>query len=287
MDYLWIVLADVLMATDFSLNKVYQRKCGATPAAGYRFNFFSGILKMLIFWAINGFSIEITSYSAIMTAMMAFVCFSYILLGQQILKVSQVAVYTLFLMLGGMCVPYIWGATVLHEQLTLFRVIGLIVIAAALILMNLSERPPKKQLLMCIAVFILNGFCSVISKEHQISANKTVSAAGFVMLTGAATAFFGLVGIIAERMKGHSTEPVYGGAGLGAVALSAVIGGASYLLQLIGAERIPATALYPMLSGGSIALSVLTGWLFFREKPAKRLWIGMIFCIIGTAMFIF
>ena len=275
------------MATDFSLNKVYQRKCGATPTAGYRFNLLSGILKMLIFWAINGFLIEITAYSSIMAAMMAFVCFYYILLGQQILKVSQVTVYTLFLMLGGMCVPYVWGAVFLHEQLTAFRIIGLVVIAAALILMNLSERPPKKQILMCVAVFFLNGLCSVISKEHQISANETVSASGFVMLTGAATALFGLVGIIAERMKGHSSELISGGAGFGTVALSAVIGGASYLLQLLGAERIPATVLYPMLSGGSIALSVLTGWVFFREKPAKKLWIGMVFCVIGTAMFIF
>ena len=280
-------MADILMATDFSLNKVYQRKCGATPTAGYRFNLLSGILKMLIFWAINGFSLEITAYSSIMAAMMAFVCFCYILLGQQILKVSQVTVYTLFLMLGGMCVPYVWGAVFLHEQLTAFRIIGLVVIAAALILMNLSERPPKKQILMCVAVFFLNGLCSVISKEHQISANETVSASGFVMLTGAATALFGLVGIIAERMKGHSAELISGGAGFGTVVLSAVIGGASYLLQLLGAERIPATVLYPMLSGGSIALSVLTGWVFFREKPAKKLWIGMVFCVIGTAMFIF
>ena len=64
------------------------------------------------------------------------------------------AVYTLFLMLGGMCVPYVWGAVVLHEQLTAFRIIGLVVIAAALILMNLSERPPKKtDFDVCCCVF--------------------------------------------------------------------------------------------------------------------------------------
>ena len=287
MEYLWILLADFLMAVDFSLNKLYQKKFGATPAAGYRFNFFVGILKMLIFWGINGFSVEFHAYSGVMAAMMAFVCFCYVLLGQQILKVSQVALYTLFLMLGGMCVPYLWGAIVLHEELTVFRVLGLIVIAAALILMNVCEKPPKKQLLMCVAVFLLNGCCSVISKEHQISARETVSSAGFVMLTGAATAIFGLIGMCMERLRKQPAALIQGGRGLGILALSAVIGGVSYLLQLIGAEKIPATALYPMLSGGSIALSVLTGWLFFREKPNRRLWIGTVFCILGAAMFVF
>lgn len=272
------------MAVDFSLNKMYQKKCGSSAAAGYRFNLYVGLFKTLIFWAINGFSLEFTAFSAIMAAMMAAVCFGYILLGQQILKTSQVAVYTLFLMLGGMCVPYLWGAIVLHEQLNLFRILGLITIAAALIIMNLSERPKKKQLLMCIVVFILNGFCSVISKEHQISVDNAVSSAGFVMLTGLATALFGAVGLISERLKKEDLE-IKKGNGITVLALSALIGGISYLLQLNGAESIPATALYPMLSGGSIALSVITGFIFFKEKPSRKLIIGMVFCLLGTAMF--
>ena len=286
MDYLWILLADLLMAVDFSLNKLYQKKCGASAAAGYRFNLYVGLFKALIFWAINGFTFEFTGFSVIMAALMAAVCFSYILLGQQILKVSQVAVYTLFLMLGGMCVPYIWGAVVLHEQLNLFRVLGLIIIAAALIVMNLSERPKKKQLLMCIGVFVLNGFCSVISKEHQIAEINTVSSASFVALSGLASALFSIIGLLTEKLKRRSLN-IQKGKGIEVLALSALIGGVSYLLQLNGAKNIPATALYPMLSGGSIALSVMTGFIFFKEKPSKKLLTGTVFCLLGTAMFMF
>ncbi len=286
MNYLWILLADLLMAVDFSLNKLYQKKCGASAAAGYRFNLYVGIFKTLIFWAINGFAFEFTGFSVIMAALMAAVCFSYILLGQQILKTSQVAVYTLFLMLGGMCVPYIWGAVVLHEQLNLFRVLGLIIIAVALIVMNLSERPKKKQLLMCIGVFVLNGFCSVISKEHQIAELNTVSSAGFVALSGLASAVFSIIGLLTEKLKRRSLN-IQKGKGIEVLALSALSGGISYLLQLNGAKNIPATALYPMLSGGSIALSVMTGFIFFKEKPSKKLLAGTVFCLLGTAMFMF
>ena len=285
MEYLWILSADLLMAIDFSLNKMYQKKCGASIAAGYRFNLYTGLFKALIFWAINGFTFEFTGFSAIMAMLMAAVCFGYILLGQQILKVSQVAVYTLFLMLGGMCVPYIWGAAVLHEQLNLFRILGLITIAAALIVMNLSERPKKKQLLMCIGVFVLNGFCSVISKEHQIAEINAVSSAGFVALSGLASALFSIIGLMTVRIKRQQKPNIPKGRGMEILAFSALIGGVSYMMQLNAAKSIPATALYPMLSGGSIALSVITGYIFFKEKPSKKHMIGTVFCLLGTAMF--
>jgi len=38
------------------------------------------------------------------------------------------SLYTLFLMSGGMTVPYVWGVAFLDEDLTLFRTLGLLLI---------------------------------------------------------------------------------------------------------------------------------------------------------------
>ena len=72
----------------------------------------------------------------------------------------------------------------------------------------------------------------------------------------------------------------------GIILLSALTGGVSYLLQLIGAKDIPATVLYPLVTGGSIVMCALAGFVVFKEKLTKVQTIGIAACIVGTCMFI-
>ena len=67
---------------------------------------------------------------------------------------------------------------------------------------------------------------------------------------------------------------------------SAVIGGVSYTLQLIGAKELPATVLYPIVTGGSIVLSALSGRVFFKEKLSGYQLASIVLCLIGTLLFL-
>jgi len=51
--------------------------------------------------------------------------------------------------------------------------------------------------------------------------------------------------------------------------LSAAIGGMSYI-KLYGAKSLPATVLYPLITGGRIVFSALTGAAVFKEKLSGR-----------------
>ena len=62
-----------------------------------------------------------------------------------------------------------------------------------------------------------------------------------------------------ESLKGFLFIPVV-----------AATGGGSYLLQLIGAEHLPATVLYPMVTGGTIIFTAVAGRVFFKEKISKK-----------------
>lgn len=67
---------------------------------------------------------------------------------------------------------------------------------------------------------------------------------------------------------------------------SAVVSGVSYMLQLIGAANLPATVLYPIVSGGSIIFSTITGMLCFKERPNLYQKIGVVLCFVGTCLFL-
>ena len=70
------------------------------------------------------------------------------------------------------------------------------------------------------------------------------------------------------------------------IILASVCSNVSYLFQLMGAKDVPATILYPLVTGGSIILTTLCGAMFLKEKPDKRQIIGIIICFIGTCLFV-
>ena len=64
MDYLFVAFAVLLLAFEFALSKKYQTLEGTSMAAGLRFNILSGLFSAVIMWAIAGFRLEWSLYSA-------------------------------------------------------------------------------------------------------------------------------------------------------------------------------------------------------------------------------
>ncbi len=287
-NYLLIIGATVLLALDFALSKKYQSKVGTTAKAGLFFNAANGLLTAIVFFAISGFKFTFTPYSAIMAALMSCFAMCYSIIGFKVLKMGSMSLYTVFLMTGGMILPYIYGTILLDEEFSILRLIGLIMIFGAIILSNAGKTKATKWLvLLCVAVFVLNGLVSIVSKQHQIeSTYATVSASEFVMWSGITKLIISGIGFLfVMKDKSSVTEGELVRA-LPIVAISAVIGGVSYLLQLIGAAELPATMLYPCVTGGSIIFSSLAGLIFFKEKISVKQWCAVALCFVGTCMFI-
>ena len=62
--------------------------------------------------------------------------------------------------------------------------------------------------------------------------------------------------------------------------------GVFYGLQLMGAKALPATVLYPLVTGGSIVFSAFSGMIFLREKLSRRQITSIILCVAGTLLFL-
>ena len=71
------------------------------------------------------------------------------------------------------------------------------------------------------------------------------------------------------------------------VFIYALIGGGAYILQLICAETLDATLLYPLITGGSIIFTVIFGWIFYKEKPGKFMTISTVIACVATSLFLF
>ena len=260
MHYLMLVGSAVLSATNFSLNKIYQKLQGISPAAGFGFNSLLGLFTAIVFFVINGFSVDFSFYSFLMSILVNGLAMCYSIIGFRLLKSGTIALYTLFLMSGGMVVPYVFGLFFWNEPFSALKTVALILILAGVILSNTNNtKVNSKQIVMCIAVFILNGIVSVISKLHQTEVSfDTVNAIDFVLIGGIFKFIFaGILYLFAPKNTEKKAEKKGYVASVAIIIASAITAGVSYLLQLWGAVSLPATILYPFLTGGTIVLSSL------------------------------
>lgn len=70
------------------------------------------------------------------------------------------------------------------------------------------------------------------------------------------------------------------------VVLASLFDGLTYMLQLIGATKLPATVLYPFVTGGSVILTSLAGVIVFKESLSTRQKIAVAICFVGTLLFL-
>ncbi len=296
--YLMLVASVILLALNFIVQKFFQKQTGGSPREAIKFSAYRGAVTAVcftVFCLIMGYEIRFSWFSAAMAVGISLLCMAYNTVGFAIMKTEPVSRYTVFLMIGGMAVPYLWGLFFLNEEFSFLRTIGLVVLAVAIVLTNSGKsKINKKALILCIIVFVLNGFVSVLSKEHQIG-QLAVDATSFVIINGIVKVImFPLAYLFPGEPKTGNEEKVEKKPLLTKdnlkegllIALSAVLDGVSYLLMLIPAEILPATVQYPFVTGGSIILTALAGLFFFREKPKPLYIVGLLLCLAGTCLFL-
>lgn len=287
--YFLIILAVLLLAFDFVLKKSYQKINGDSVKSGLVYNAFSGVCTAIIFFVVNKFTFNFSWYSFYMAIAISILTVSYTIIGFKILKSGNMAIYTLFLMVGGMSVPYVFGLVCLGEPFSIIYLVGLTIIIVSLVLSGTEIKKTKlSQIALCSVVFLLNGMVSVFSKLHQIEdVHKTISAIEFTALSGVVKAILsGFILTVCGRKENEKSVKMINKKIVLIIAISAVVGGLSYILQLLAASKLPATVLYPFTTGGTVVLTALMGIIFFSEKPDARQWVSMLLCLVGTCMFL-
>lgn len=299
-----MLAAVVLLALQFSTNKAYSLRCGSTARASLTFTTIAGLLSSVVSLIIalaTGEGFRVTTYSLIMAALVAIFCCTYTFIGFKIMSLGNMSVYTMFLMLGGMLLPYFFGVFWLGEDVSAARIIGVLLLIFSMAFPVISKNKEGKSsvifIVLCLAVFMLNGCVSISSKIHQINeVYDSVGSASFSCISNFINCIISACGlaVITSKNKKSDADREFSekfSVNKKAVALivtaNAACNGVSYMLQLVSAGKLDASVMYPMMTGGSVVLSAIAGFIFFREKPDKISLIGLVLSFAATFLFLF
>lgn len=177
-----------------------------------------------------------------------------------------------------------YGIIVLNEPRTGFTYAGIVLIFAALFLMNYTGKSETKDegkisvkwLVYMVITVVSNGFISILGRVQQIKFDNACTNEFQMISIGGSFVLLAVIGIIIDRDKlkdvlAHGT--LYGlGAG--------VCNGAKNFVSLLVFLFVPMSTVSPMKIGVGIALTFVVSKIFYKEKYSVYQIIGV---ILGAA----
>lgn len=106
-NYILLFVSLMCMVVYFSVMKVYQKRIKATMFSACLFMSIAGLVASVICMFLMDFNFSFTGFSIIMGLALATAESINNVLGIKILSVGRISIFTMFLMLGGMIMPFL------------------------------------------------------------------------------------------------------------------------------------------------------------------------------------
>ena len=300
-NYIIISLAVVCFAGQFAFTKLYEGAVRQTALTALVMLIGTSLIGALLFLFVGGFRVQITPSSAMLALCLAVVMVPYYMIGIKILSLGSLAVYSMFMMLGGMLVPFFYGIIFLSESLSVGKLLGTILLTVFIVLQGIKQDDKDSQkangkskrtfFILCLIIFVLNGLTGVVSKAHQISSG-IVDEMSFTVLSCLLTALLSacLIPACIKKENGNAVSFVKSILKIKPFCVMVFMGISAYMgnfLHLLAASHVPASVQFPLVSGGVIVFSAIASATVFKEKAGKFEWISVGGAFISTLLFAF
>jgi len=302
--YILLVIAALLFASQFMVQKGYEKSRGKTIKSALVFTIAEGLCAGFIFFALNGFKFEMNSYVLIISLIIGINISVSIIAGIKVMSMGSLQVYTLFLMLGGLILPFLYGVIFLEEDLSIFKIIGLILLIVAIFLPVLIKKHKEEKeeskgnktafYILCVVLFILNGLNTILCKVHQLSeyaVSTQMFTASYFFLASVVGTICLLSIFVYEKIKGIDDKDTYKAiihpVSLFFGFLFALVNGTGCFLNTYAAKYINAVAQYPIITGGTMVFSAILALIIYKEKLKTVQKIELLLSLIATLLFMF
>lgn len=292
--YFVLLLATLMFTGQFAATKVYGDTVPQRTDTTLLMLVGINLIGVAMYLCVGGFPTAFPPIGWLLATAFALVMVPYYVIGIKVLSLGSLAVYSMFMMLGGMLLPFAYGVLFLKEQVTLGKAIGLVLLSAAICLQAMVQKQGEQAggkrkrtvfFLLCIVIFILNGLTGVIAKAYEI-ADPSANAAAFTVVSCAVTAVIALA-LLPHTAARQQIQAMRRPSTLLTVAAIGITTHTGNFLHLKAAAHLPASVQFPMVSGGVIVFSALASLLIFKERIRKREWICVAIACVSTLLFAF
>ena len=270
-----VSIAVVMFGFQFFFNDKFEKNSPEGLRPILKFTLGGNIAGLIVLFIINKCRFEFTLFSLIVALAGALDGIACTFCSIKALGKINLSLYSLFTMLGGMVLPFAAGIAFFDEKLTLGTAVCFVLCAVSL-LFTVEKGNKNSGAIYYIGVFIFNGLSGVISTVYQRMDYPKISETGYSVLKAAAVIAICGVLLLFNREKNQK----FNRAALISTGGNGILNCVANLLLLFSLAKLPASAQYPMVTGGVMIVSTIIAF-FTPNKPKKREIIAVALSFIG------
>ncbi|MBQ3847817.1 MAG: hypothetical protein II748_03070 [Clostridia bacterium] len=275
--------------------KIYTGKTDNKPIWQYFFLSITSFVSLAIFllWGGVGEIHNVTLWLGLLYGVIMAVQLLFYMLA---VGCGSFAFTTIIVSLGSL-LPALSGPIFYGEGLSVFQIIGAVLMVIALILSagkdTKSTRPSVKWLIIVAIAFILAPCVGFVQKAHQETEWKS-EINGFLILAFSSATVLMLILFFVSLFAGNrklrlSTSPEqplrrvkmpFGIVFVILVVIAGALIAVNNKLNLYLSGQVDSIIFFPLVNGGAMVLNTLSGIIVFKEKPNLRMIMSL---LLGTA----
>ncbi len=288
MRYLFLALTVVLVSLQSACAKEYNKKRGG-PLMYAAINVFFAILVFLLSFFVTTDGRFHLSWETLRYSLLFAVSYGGATIGTIFAirygSLSLTSLLTSFSLL----IPTFYGIWALKEETGALLYGGLVLLLVSLLLVNLEKKenkterassPNSLKWVVCVALsFVGNGVCATTQKVQQIHQQGMYKNEFMIVALSIVCLVTLILSLIVEKnpLKSIKDGIVSGG-------IRGLANGAANLLVLTLALSMSASVMFPVISGGGIALTSVIALTVYREKLSAKQILGLILGIASVVL---
>ena len=280
--YLILILAAFLFAVQFLFNQQYRQLKGEGLDATMTFSLYTSAISFVILFVLGGFRLHITWFSLLIAVLYAAVCLLSSYAGLKAFGTANLSVYSIFMMLGGMLLPFAYGILFANEALSFAKALSILLICTAVGCSFEKGTEGKNAYRFYAAIFVLNGLVGVLSKIHLSVPSLAVDSYSFMATIQLALLVMCLFYCLITRQG----IPKQSGKLYLCLSGYAVCNGIGNLFCQIALTSLPASVQYPIITGGVMVFSTLIS-LVRREPIGGKTYLAAGLACLSTILILF
>ncbi len=276
MDILLLLLVTVGVSTQSVAQKAYNMK---VKGSAYCFTLGSACFALPVFLLSSGGNLCFNADTALWSVLFAAAYSTGLIASLHAIRTGPLSLTSLFLSFS-LVIPTLIGLIFLGEPVSEWLIIGIVLLFASLVLVNIEKKTEKRNITLkwgvcALLAFVGNGACSTLQKLQQLSSGGQYKSELMILALLITVTVMATLSGVTERKNAPSKLK----GGLPYYAVCGLANGFVNYLVLVLSNRMDASVMFPVISAGGVVLAALVAIFLYKEKLQLQQWIGI---LLGT-----